>query len=205
MTCGDPSCDSPVKARGLCSKHYQRALKSGEIVPHKKNYLDAEVKTCPRCKRTLPLSEFHIRVRRHRGDKQYACYCDLCHAEKQREWRAANPEANDRYNAKRRLNRKEDPDKHMDADLRSMFNITLVQYRSMLASQGGVCAICGKPDNGTRLSVDHDHACCPGAKSCGKCVRSLLCRRCNTGLGAFNDSLTLMSQAVDYLTKWGIS
>lgn len=76
------------------------------------------------------------------------------------------------------------------------YSITLEQYEKMLADQGGVCALCGGPETRTasgvnvpagtvqRLGVDHDHACCPGVKSCGKCVRGLLCSGCNwiTGL-----------------------
>ncbi len=48
------------------------------------------------------------------------------------------------------------------------------QYTAMLESQGGVCAICGRPPAKKSLEVDHDH------KS-GK-VRGLLCWRCNSRL-----------------------
>lgn len=40
---------------------------------------------------------------------------------------------------------------------------------------------CANPkcENVVGLQVDHDHSCCPGATSCGECVRGLLCRACN--------------------------
>lgn len=31
--------------------------------------------------------------------------------------------------------------------------------------------------------VDHDHACCSGDRSCGQCIRGMLCGSCNMGLG----------------------
>jgi len=53
------------------------------------------------------------------------------------------------------------------------------------------------------LAVDHDHNCCAGAHSCGKCVRGLICGNCNTALGlAHNDAATLRRLA-DYLDAYG--
>lgn len=72
------------------------------------------------------------------------------------------------------------------------FGLTPEQYDAMLAEQGGVCAICQRPDADRRLAVDHDHA-------TGR-VRGLLCKSCNKALGAFRDSTDLLLRAVEYLT-----
>jgi hypothetical protein len=58
-----------------------------------------------------------------------------------------------------------------------VFGLTPGEYAELLAYQGGTCAIPNCRANGTRkrLAVDHDHACCPGPESCGRCVRGLVC------------------------------
>ena len=38
------------------------------------------------------------------------------------------------------------------------------------------CEACGRV---ATLSVDHDHACCPGQMSCGRCIRGSICQPCN--------------------------
>lgn len=76
------------------------------------------------------------------------------------------------------------------------YGIDYWKFHQMLEQQGGGCAICGATDD---LVVDHDHSCCPGRKTCGDCVRGLLCGHCNTGLGRFFDSEERLASAQNYL------
>ncbi len=79
--------------------------------------------------------------------------------------------------------------------LKSKYGMSIDQFNAILASQDGVCAICHRSNwdhNGP--SVDHDHV-------TGK-VRGILCGPCNTGLGRFNDSIGLLSNATEYLKKY---
>ena len=69
--------------------------------------------------------------------------------------------------------------------LMKVYNLLDGKYEELVATQQGKCAICDKSqiDLKRALNVDHDHNCCPGPKSCGKCIRGLLCNRCNMFLG----------------------
>jgi hypothetical protein len=55
------------------------------------------------------------------------------------------------------------------------------------------------------LAVDHNHGCCPGEKSCGKCVRGLLCDNCNQAIGKFRDDPELLLKAAEYLRSWQVT
>lgn len=79
------------------------------------------------------------------------------------------------------------------------YNITEDKYWEMFKAQGGVCAVCGEPPRDRRLAVDHDHACCPGDTSCGKCVRGLLCIMDNQTLGRLGDDLERIRKLAEYL------
>lgn len=70
-----------------------------------------------------------------------------------------------------------------DLRLWSNYRITEEEFDRLLVEQGHACAMCEVPFGGTVPVVDHDHACCPGQRSCGRCNRGLLCGRCNRTLG----------------------
>ena len=59
--------------------------------------------------------------------------------------------------------------------LRRTYGITIEEYEAVVAAQGGVCSICGRPPKKVRLSLDHDH-------KTGR-MRGLLCVPCNRALG----------------------
>lgn len=89
------------------------------------------------------------------------------------------------------------------------FGMTLDDYEAMLVAQGGVCAVCQQPETRTTrsgrvmaLAIDHDHRCCPGDGSCGRCIRALLCANCNQAAGLLGEDAERIRQLADYLDKW---
>lgn len=158
--------------------------------------------SCSRCLIDKPEAEYGRRT--SRGGRPNGV-CRRCKAdESNRYWaamKAADPEG---YRLYQRNNQ-----------LKVKFGMTLEGYAEMLASQGGRCAICGSTDPGRsrkgNFAVDHDHACCPGQNSCGRCVRGLLCSDCNQGIGFLKDDPKVIESALDYLSThtarqsdWGL-
>ena len=107
--------------------------------------------------------------------------------------------------------------KKLNQWLRDIFKRTTEWYEDNLKKQGGHCALCTTEPNGRRLQVDHDHKCCPTSRegsrrTCGKCVRGLLCEKCNTKIGYLETVLTMgtvvpiadtwLSKALAYLDSY---
>jgi hypothetical protein len=74
--------------------------------------------------------------------------------------------------------------------LQKHYGLSDEDYDTLLAKQGGACAICRRRPRG-RLCVDHCH-------STGF-VRGLLCRKCNLGLGCLVDDAASLISAFAYL------
>ncbi len=89
---------------------------------------------------------------------------------------------------------KRNPELAMDRDRLKKYGVTPEQYRAMMNAQDAKCAICGNEGQGRKLGVDHNHE--TGS------TRSLLCNRCNAGLGLFVENPDIMRKAIQYLENW---
>lgn len=91
-----------------------------------------------------------------------------------------------------------------DSHLKSRYGISSLEWEEMFNRQGRKCLICHRTEKQvTHWHTDHDHSCCSGrTKTCGKCVRGILCRGCNTKLGWYEIH---RSELHDYLgDSWHI-
>jgi hypothetical protein len=84
----------------------------------------------------------------------------------------------------------------------AQYGLALAEYSAMLEKRGGLCDICGKPQEWRRgdkeilsLCLDHDHA--TGQN------RGMLCSRCNRAIGLLGDDPALLGKAEEYLRRWG--
>jgi len=142
------------------------------------------VKRCTKCGKELPKTDFYLSGKQRQSLQSWCKTCNTIYSSQ----RAKTPEG------KR---------ERRNVHLKSQYGLTLAEYDTMLAQQSGVCAICSctesrkTPSGGIRqLAVDHDHR--TGSN------RSLLCAKCNTALGNFDDNPYLLQAAIEYLALWGI-
>jgi len=166
--------------------------------------MEATTKTCSKCTRTLPLSEYRTQKTSPDGLRYE---CKDCQKQYMATWRSENRQRMRDHEARRRATMSEeekarkreldlaryhaDPSVARDKILRKKYGISQAEYDAMLEKQGGVCRICGGTNGPRILHVDHHHG--TGA------VRGLLCTNCNTGLGMFQDNPNFLSQAMTYL------
>lgn len=170
LICSFVSCANPSRARGWCGGHYKQWQQGGSLRP---------LQNTP---------EFFSSRLNEEGKKK----CSRCGYWLDLTEFYARSDAG-RYNTIRiHCNRCN--------TLRRM-GITAKQYDDMLVKQGGGCAICGVEAcrSGKAFCVDHDHSCCNGNGSCGKCVRGLLCNDCNAMLGFAHDDTDRLAKAIEYL------
>jgi predicted transcriptional regulator YheO len=136
------------------------------------------MKTCPQCKQEKLLDDFGFNSYSKSGVQSWCKECSrlkcLAHYYK-------------------------NPEKILNSARKRKYGLTNNEYKTMQKSQKGVCMICKKPEKlkqqGTlkSLSVDHDHK--------TRKIRGLLCIRCNSGLGHFDEDPKLLRHAATYIEK----
>ena len=141
-------------------------------------------KRCSKCSETKELINFHKKSSNSDGRRST---CKACRAAPPKEWasgyRTCGSWEEKKPNSEFTLVRGS-PRRYCKACRHRyvQYGLNKRQIQSMWELQKGLCSIC---DNllGESFAVDHDHNCCPTSKTCGTCVRGLLCHMCNTRLG----------------------
>lgn len=154
------------------------------------------------CKRGHP--RIPENLDKHRSCKLCAAVLTPAKIERIREYQKAHPEEHARKNRNwaatesGKLSVKR-------TKLKQYYSLTVEKRNAMLAEQENRCKVCRVLLDGSTKSltpnVDHDHGCCPGMRTCGKCIRGLLCGRCNVILGLAKDSVIILERAIQYLKE----
>lgn len=201
MECFKNGCVEPVETQGLCTHHYQHFhyMSNRGAVKSRRNRKLTDydgVKTVPPCTfEGCDRDEFNPGLcaghyyQGLRGEELRPLFeRAMCPV----------PRCKDSYSVK--LGKRGVCRSH--SHMMSRFSISLETLISLLAP--GVCASPGC-ERSQRLSIDHDHSCCPAGKfpgrkvSCGECVRGTLCSNCNAALGLLGEDKSRMEGLVTYL------
>jgi len=84
------------------------------------------------------------------------------------------------------------------------YGLTQEQFNRLLSVQQNTCGMCHEPFEEEQLiHVGHDHACCRVKnRSCGECVRGLLCHTCNIALGSIERRYAMARAYLDSPPVW---
>lgn len=121
-------------------------------------------------------------------------------AAKTRRYRSTHPEVS-RATSKKSRDKRKDKNRllHRKWHLKTNYGLTVEQYAEMYAVQGGVCAVCRRPETILRrgkvksLEVDHNH-------ETGQ-IRELLCGACNPALGLLKEDPLRIRALADYIER----
>lgn len=193
-SCRIEGCDRSVFAKGLCQRHYLQAdhpLKASWKLMRSRNrgnydlrWDDFATYLSDVGERPYPMSQLRRIDETQRWDKDNVRWSTPV-LDSKSSWSKEKRKAYAR-----------------EWGMQRRYGITVAEYDAILASQGGVCAICQR-DGATKnklhgfdvpMHVDHHHA-------TGK-VRGILCTHCNTAIGLLQDSPAIIARALAYLRHY---
>lgn len=214
--CSVEGCLHPVRTKGLCNNHYARMWRNGTTDKlYKGNKRSHYLYSCwfERKQRGVLCEEWQdfwtfLAGVGERPGRNFSLIRlrEEPYGPTNFEWREhlkrrPGESKKDWYARKWSSRREKFPEYEDDRWMRRKYGMTLEQYRKMDDAQKHKCAICGSEEqsfsyhNGRKknLSIDHCHR-------TGK-VRALLCFRCNGVIGKMEESIDLLTKAVNYLNK----
>lgn len=179
LPCTFPDCENNQSARGYCKPHYGQFRDGRKLTPISEMRKPAATrddsgrKWCSACGEFKPESAFTSSGRALDGLEHR---CSACMVAKGRKYWESGSKRTRRY------------------------GMTPDELQDLYEAQDGKCATCLEP-LGDRTTIDHDHNCCPENKSCGKCVRGILCHHCNVALGFTKDNPETLRRMIAYLAN----
>lgn len=220
--CSVNGCERTAKTLGMCGMHYDRSLNGRDLhapIPVRRRPGDprppCSVDGCDRESRTKGMCGMHytrtwlgqdveapLRITAKPGtrtarDEEGRKQCSECEQWKPESAFGPMGKSGDGLRAYCR-------ECARSVTMRQKYGISLIEFDMHFAAQGYACAICESTDPKGRdwWCVDHDHACCPTATTCGKCIRGIVCDSCNVGLARFDDSVEQLRSAAEYLERF---
>ena len=172
-------------------------------------------KTCTKCNQSKPLSEYYKNTTPNYKKDNLDYYCKYCrngahlNSMRTQNKKCSLEDCNNSHYAKTycrmhyaRVVRNGHTDRLIgdgekdirDKQLRVKYVITLEEYEERTADG---CELCGEKSE-RAYHVDHDHSCCNGQKTCGKCVRGIICHKCNTAVDKMEGGI----MREDYPNYW---
>ncbi len=148
------------------------------------------MKTCNRCGKTKPLTDFYKRL-----DKE--ARCKECVSELRKAKYQEDPQKVIQRVTKYR---NENPEKIRDTKLKQAYGVGIAYFDAKLKEQGGVCAVCGRlvktiwRGKEVNMPLDHDHKTLE--------PRGVLCSNHNRALGLLNENITYMQNMIAYVNKY---
>lgn len=188
MKCIVQDCkNTNIVAKSLCSKHYHRQNRYGNVFFTKQNKNQKEICEINECNnKTIArnLCQGHYaRWKKNKNDFDksplrkifYYSDKDIC----------IISNCFNKPHAKKMCKKHYSHQKKHDIDFLEILD---------LFEKG--CSTCGSKSG---LSLDHDHKVCNGKRVCEKCFRGILCMPCNTALGSIKDNKEVLKNMIKYL------
>lgn len=173
MVCKIDKCNKPVRARKLCSEHWNYE-QYGKCINTCNQPASSSKGLCHNCRKRKGLPP-----------------------KKRRDGKCSKCKNNLDQNARCSICRKKEQKR---GHLKRKYNIDLETWELILFKQNNLCKICGL--NSKRFVVDHDHSCCNKEKTCGKCIRGIICENCNRAIGLVKESSQTLINMINYLQEY---